>query len=63
MCKWGVSRRENDNTVSNAADADTDRKRERIQRQRGSCLIEGLASSLVKPINELELMLPQQIHC
>ena len=61
MCKWGVSRRENDSTVSNATDADTDRKGEKIERQRDCCLIEGLASSLVRPAHELQLMFSQQM--
>lgn len=62
MCKWGVSRRENDSTVSNATGADTDRKREKIQRLRDRCLIEGVASSLVRPANEQKLTLTQHIE-
>lgn len=49
VCEWGVSRKESDSTVSNATGADTDRKREKIQRLRDPCLIEGVASCLVRP--------------
>lgn len=61
MCKWGVSRRENDNTVSNAAYVDSDRKRRgEIERVRDCCHIETLASYLDRPVNERVLMAQQQ---